>query len=242
MIQIGVYQYNPQTRELAYQQQVQNLPYKTHTVLMTLLEAKGEIVSREQLIDEIWQGNFLVGDKALTQAIWSLRKCFKHHSSFIETIPKEGYVARIPAQQSEPGSPGTMKKTSLRIWIAIAVVMSMFALMLFGWNNQQDSENTMVAVTWHVDLDNSEAYWTALETAAEKRQLSVYRGVSISDEHQHNVRLLVHIAQQDNQQTLRLILTTDQPYKMQSRTLSRDQLSPQIVADEALALFYAISL
>jgi len=62
-------------------------------VLVLLAEQPGEVLSREFLIETIWENKF-VGEEALTQAISRLRKVFgdnPHQPQFIETIPKNGY-------------------------------------------------------------------------------------------------------------------------------------------------------
>ena len=62
-------------------------------VLVLLADQPGEVLSREFLIETIWENKF-VGEEALTQAISRLRKVFgdnPHQPQFIETIPKNGY-------------------------------------------------------------------------------------------------------------------------------------------------------
>ncbi|MBB1301102.1 PD40 domain-containing protein [Pseudoalteromonas sp. SR44-8] len=53
-----------------------------------------ELVTREDLIDGVWDGNQFVGEKALTNAIWHLRKTFKELDpahAYIATVRKTGY-------------------------------------------------------------------------------------------------------------------------------------------------------
>lgn len=51
-----------------------------------------QLVSREALIDAVWNGNYFVGEKALTNAIWSLRKVLNQgDEQYIETVRKSGY-------------------------------------------------------------------------------------------------------------------------------------------------------
>lgn len=46
-------------------------------VLCFLAHKYPAIVTRSQIIDEVWDGNYYVGEKALTNAIWHLRKGLK---------------------------------------------------------------------------------------------------------------------------------------------------------------------
>lgn len=71
------------------------LNWKTFSVLTLLANHQNEIVTRETIIKEIWDDNFLVGDKALSTAIWNLRKSFENSSVKIATVPKKGYRLSI---------------------------------------------------------------------------------------------------------------------------------------------------
>jgi len=70
-----------------------------------LVESPDNMVSRKELIDVVWEGNFLVGNKGLTQAIWQLRKILETgvNGKTIETLPKKGYrlLLKITEQQNE---------------------------------------------------------------------------------------------------------------------------------------------
>ena len=61
-------------------------------VLAYLAEHFPRLVTREELIEEIWDGNFPVGEKALTNAIWKLRNEFKQFENInLETVRRKGY-------------------------------------------------------------------------------------------------------------------------------------------------------
>lgn len=63
-------------------------------VLSYLARQYPKVVTREELIDTIWEGNRYVGSKALTNAIWHLRKHLNQGASgeqVIETVRKMGY-------------------------------------------------------------------------------------------------------------------------------------------------------
>jgi DNA-binding winged helix-turn-helix (wHTH) protein/Flp pilus assembly protein TadD len=68
-------------------------------VLRRLGEAYSYAVSRGELIDRVWEGNFLVGDRALTKEICLLREAFGDHPqshSIIKTFPRRGYALLKP--------------------------------------------------------------------------------------------------------------------------------------------------
>lgn len=58
-----------------------------------------DVVTRDELIDKVWEGNVYVGTKALTNAIWHLRQQlspFAQESGVIETVRKTGYRLLLP--------------------------------------------------------------------------------------------------------------------------------------------------
>ncbi|MCD2343239.1 winged helix-turn-helix domain-containing protein [Ideonella azotifigens] len=80
----------------------ENLSVKTAAVLQRLAERAGEVVPRERLIAEVWEGNSYTGSRALTQAIWQLRRVLDTEAaaggeSAIKTISKAGYQLLLPA-------------------------------------------------------------------------------------------------------------------------------------------------
>ena len=75
---------------LSYDDNFIKLNWKTFSVLKLLLDNKEQVVSREKFIFEVWDDNFIIGDKALSTAIWNLRLHIKD-SVLIQTIPRVGY-------------------------------------------------------------------------------------------------------------------------------------------------------
>lgn len=63
-------------------------------LLCLLVENRGQLVSRDRIIEDIWNG-YGGGDEGLTQAISSLRKILNDKDKqVIETVPKSGYIFR----------------------------------------------------------------------------------------------------------------------------------------------------
>ncbi|ACJ30518.1 Transcriptional regulatory protein [Shewanella piezotolerans WP3] len=71
-------------------------------VLAYLASRFPDVVSREEIIEHIWDGNAYVGSKALTNAIWHLRQQLSPISDepIIETVRKSGYRLLIEPQYS----------------------------------------------------------------------------------------------------------------------------------------------
>lgn len=70
-----------------------HLQPKAMRVLVYLAWRAPDVVTKEQLFQDVWEGTF-VSDEALTYVIWELRKALGDDAKrprFIETIPKRGY-------------------------------------------------------------------------------------------------------------------------------------------------------
>jgi len=72
-----------------------------------LAERAPQIVSREELTEEVWQGTF-VTDEVLTQSVSELRKALgddPREPRFIVTVPKRGYQLIVSPLLESPGAP-----------------------------------------------------------------------------------------------------------------------------------------
>ena len=77
-----------------------HLEPKVMEVLVCLSRANGSVISKGQLIRQVWPDTF-VTDDVLKGSIWQLRKAFQDdskHPSVIETIPKGGYRLLLPVR------------------------------------------------------------------------------------------------------------------------------------------------
>jgi DNA-binding winged helix-turn-helix (wHTH) protein/pimeloyl-ACP methyl ester carboxylesterase len=75
------------------------LTQKAFRTLLVLIESRGQIVSKEKLLQKVWPDTF-VEEATLAQTVFTLRKVLKDDggiSHYIETVPKRGYrfVARV---------------------------------------------------------------------------------------------------------------------------------------------------
>jgi DNA-binding winged helix-turn-helix (wHTH) protein/TolB-like protein/Tfp pilus assembly protein PilF len=70
-----------------------SITQKSFEILLFLIENQGIVLKKEDLLDALWEGNF-VEESTLTQHIYMLRKALKKKGdepNYIETIPKIGY-------------------------------------------------------------------------------------------------------------------------------------------------------
>lgn len=122
-------------------EQTARLEPRMMRVLVLLAEQPGEVLSREFLIETIWENKF-VGEEALTQAISRLRKVFgdnPHQPQFIETIPKNGYriIADIEPNHDIKipfnGRPQINRNPGVRVFTisSLAITALVFSIAIF---------------------------------------------------------------------------------------------------------------
>lgn len=102
-------------------------------VLLQLAEHSGTLVQRQQLIDQVWQGNEFVGNKALSNIIWQIRKILANahpeQAETIETISKEGYRLLLPVEQLKPqATPDNTTAPSNKRFVILGVLSCLIIL------------------------------------------------------------------------------------------------------------------
>lgn len=96
-----------------------SLSPKVFDTLWLLVENAGRVLSKERMMDEVWEGSF-VEENNLAQNISILRRILRETKDFkfIETVPKFGYrfVSRVEIDLYEPGTE-IFERTEARILI-----------------------------------------------------------------------------------------------------------------------------
>ena len=110
---------DPRTQTIAVDGRKTKIQHKAWRVLMEVTAAAPSIVTREQLIETVWSGNFDVGNKALTHAMWTIRHALgddPKRPRFVKTVAREGYcwIGPTPEIVSEVHPPLVRR---LRPWI-----------------------------------------------------------------------------------------------------------------------------
>lgn len=115
----------PNLNRVSLGDQEWRLEPKIMNVLVVLAQNKGKVVSKEELLKEVWQGTIVV-DMVVARAISELRNIFKQGldgTKVIETIPKKGY--RIVANVNFNDKRSIPKLKPL--------IFLLFALMVLGY-------------------------------------------------------------------------------------------------------------
>ena len=90
--EFGKFSFDAQRLRLEHAGEPVQLPPKSLETLRILLEQKGALVTRENLLEKIWAESF-VEDANLTVAVSVLRKTLStyENENFIQTVPRRGY-------------------------------------------------------------------------------------------------------------------------------------------------------
>ena len=78
---------------------------KTLELLSVLIEAKGQVVTKSQILSEVWS-DVIVDEQVIFQSIKEIRKCFTGQD-VIKTHPRKGYAWIMPVEVVPPESPTT---------------------------------------------------------------------------------------------------------------------------------------
>ena len=131
---------NPTTLRIRRDERVERVEPKAMQVLLMLARQAGEVVTRDELENEVWAGR-VVSHDALTNTIAKLRRALgddRRRPRFIETIPKRGYRL-IP--QPDPLAAAAVTASSARragatgvIWlVAAGVLIAAVGVGVQGW-------------------------------------------------------------------------------------------------------------
>jgi len=127
------------------------VPPKALQMLVLLVEKKGEIVTREELLEKVWHDSF-VEEANITYTVSLLRKSL-NNKEFVQTVPKSGYrfTPKIietsdifkEFSQSEEIAAGNQeenivmpiaeKKKKRRLYLALIAAVSLIFLTGFGY-------------------------------------------------------------------------------------------------------------
>lgn len=88
---------------------------KALDVLVCLLERPGQVVSKHDLVADVWKG-IAVTDNALTRVVANLRRTLDDHPEhprYIETVPTRGYRFIAAVVAHEPARPAEVPRASV---------------------------------------------------------------------------------------------------------------------------------
>jgi DNA-binding winged helix-turn-helix (wHTH) protein/TolB-like protein len=120
-LEFGPFRYDPAQRVLFRGSELVSLPPKALDTLHVLLENRGRIVDKAELLRRVWPDT-TVEEIGLARNISILRKALgDDFDAFIETIPKRGYRANLPAS---PAVPSTRLPSRALLLAAAAILLA----------------------------------------------------------------------------------------------------------------------
>src|SRR5450759_784458 len=105
-LKIGDWLVDSATNDICRNSELVHLEPKVADLLIALAQRADQVVSREELLAQVWNG-VVVGEDVLTQGVIKLRKALGDNSKepvYIQTIPKRGYRLIAPVTWLEAGS------------------------------------------------------------------------------------------------------------------------------------------
>ena len=101
---VGEWLVDPALDRVVRDEEVVKLEPRTMRLLLRLCAAPGQVVSSQQLLDDVWPG-VVVGPASLYQAISQLRRLLSDTDptpTYIATVPRKGYRLIAPVRRGEP--------------------------------------------------------------------------------------------------------------------------------------------
>jgi Tol biopolymer transport system component/DNA-binding winged helix-turn-helix (wHTH) protein len=137
--EFGGYRLDPGARVLSLQDQPIALAPKSFDLLLLLVERRGRVLERDELIRELWPDT-VVEEANLTYQVSTVRKALgEDGSKWIETVPKHGYrfsgaVREMRPDENAAAEALSAKSPARRAWplvgtvLAVAIALAALAL------------------------------------------------------------------------------------------------------------------
>jgi DNA-binding winged helix-turn-helix (wHTH) protein len=136
--EFGEFRLDPVGRVFTRQDQPIALTPKSFDLLMLLVDRRGRVLERGELIRELWPDT-IVEEANLTFQVSTLRKAFgENGSKWIETVPKHGYRFTAPVREvlpedrrdreAMPMPPEARVRLGPAIWRWLAVGVALLAV------------------------------------------------------------------------------------------------------------------
>ena len=179
---IAGYELDEQLGALSGRGSTERLRPKTLAVLRYMLDHPGRLLSRSELLSNVWSDTVVTED-SLTQCIAEIRRaCGDHDRTLIKTVPKRGFIfdAEVTSQ-IVPRSGGSRRAPSLN---RIIVIIGILAVVAVGitlrkpWAPAEGATN-LIAVTEIAPAANRSRSGATLLTEALRLRLDEMDALSI---------------------------------------------------------------
>lgn len=126
----------PNLRRISRDGKATRVEPKVMQVLVCLAMRAGEVVTTDELLNQVWPNTFL-SDQVLKHVVWQLRKALGA-PELVETVPKRGYRLTVPIREATDANPtreaGVLPPTlsPRRRWVLISAMGLILLGFLFG--------------------------------------------------------------------------------------------------------------
>lgn len=156
---LGNFTFSLQNRELTDAKgHTVHLRSQSTDILTYLVQRRGELVSKTELIENIWPDTF-VTDDSLVQCIADIRRALKDSDhKIVLTLPKKGYrLDAIPVSQKtkdtkEPLSTDKSRKAGSSLTLLLVVLTAVIGSNLFIWISPSTDFEPLDPATAHLPL------------------------------------------------------------------------------------------
>ena len=188
-LRIGDWALDRATNQIRRGSEVVHLEPKAVDLLIALAQRADQVVSREELLAEVWSG-VVVSDDVLTQGVIKLRKALGDTSKdpcYIQTIPKRGYRLIAPVTSGSDANPPHLvrrAKTPARAanvrWItgAAAIATALFAGYWLYSRAGPDSDSSPVRPLQENDISPKVIVYPFKEVESDPWQTLLARGIT----------------------------------------------------------------
>jgi len=188
-----------QRSEITIAASISSIEPKILAVLQVLVEAKGDVVSQQVILDAVWE-NVIVAPNALQRCIAQLRKLFSDDAKtqrVIKTHPKKGYslVAEISLSapvldnssiQKTPISTFKQSATQLKLFLPIILGIILLAsfYLITSLNNSEKEYKTIEPITSSDSIES-------MPSLSNDKQLLAYINIQAKDEFADSSQLII---------------------------------------------------
>ena len=136
-LRIGRYQLDPLRHTLSGPDAVVQLSPIASRFLQVMARQPGAVVDRAVLIEELWRGDYLVGEPALNRVVSETRRAVGDNPkdpALIQTVPRRGYRLVAPAADSAAERP-LVRERWVKVWLLVLgtfVVVAVVAIIIIG--------------------------------------------------------------------------------------------------------------
>ena len=162
---LGGLRVSPARREVCLDSARRELEPKVAQVLVALAAVRPQVVSRDRLIEQCWDGR-IVGDDALNRCIVALRHLAREFSPppfAIETVSRVGYclIERPADGIAAAAAPAGGKSRAKRAVAALLALVAVTTALGFGWSRygRADAAPASIAVLPFRNLSSGEPYF-----------------------------------------------------------------------------------